>query len=183
MVRRMTKLAETPQAGETERAAYRPCVGIALFDRKGRVFLGRRRGVPAPYAHAWQMPQGGIDTGEAPYEAALRELYEETNVASGSVTRLAEAEDWLAYDLPSEIMKRSWRGRFRGQTQKWIALGFTGDESEIDIVRPGGGRCRPEFDAWRWESLQETPALVVPFKRHVYELVVAEFTPFVAWHS
>lgn len=183
MVRPMTRLADDPPANEPGEAAYRPCVGIALFDRRGHVLVGRRRGVPEPYDHAWQMPQGGIDAGETPYAAALRELYEETNVAARSVTRLAETADWLSYDLPPEIVKKSWRGRYRGQTQKWVALGFTGDESEIDIARPGGGRCRPEFDAWRWEPLHETPALVVPFKRHVYDLVVAEFAPFSAWRA
>lgn len=183
MVQPMTKLADDPRADDLAQAAYRPCVGIALFDRKGRVFVGRRRGVPEPYEHAWQMPQGGIDEGESPFQAAQRELYEETNVSAGSVTRLGEIEDWLAYDLPPEIMKRSWRGRYRGQTQRWVALGFTGDESEIDIAQPGGGHCKPEFDAWRWVALQETPALVVPFKRHVYELVVARFSPLTAWRA
>lgn len=183
MVQPMTKLADDPRTNDSDRAAYRPCVGIALFNRQGRVLVGRRRGVPEPYDHAWQMPQGGIDPGESPLAAGLRELYEETNVAAGSVMRLGEIEDWLAYDLPPEIMKRSWRGRYRGQTQRWVALGFRGDDSEIDIAWPGGGACKPEFDAWRWVSLQETPGLVVPFKRHVYELVAAEFAPHAAWRT
>ena len=120
------------------------------------------------------MPQGGIDEGEAPYAAALRELYEETNVSSTSL--IAEAPDWLTYDLPVEAGNR-WQGRYRGQTQKWFLLRFEGEDAEIDIRRPAGGAHKPEFDAWRWEPLAAVPDLVVPFKRQVYEQVVALFAP------
>jgi putative (di)nucleoside polyphosphate hydrolase len=120
------------------------------------------------------MPQGGIDDGEAPFEAALRELFEETNVSSTSL--IAEAPQWLSYDLPDNARGR-WRGRYRGQTQKWFLLRFEGEDSEIDIERPGGGGHTPEFDAWRWERLEALPDLVVPFKRRVYEGVVAAFAP------
>lgn len=160
-------------------APYRPCVGIMLFNRAGLVFVGRRRNKKQPEhvapGYEWQMPQGGIDKGEAPYHAALRELKEETNVSS--VTFLAEAAEWHAYDLPQDVMKKTWRGGYRGQTQKWFALRFTGAESEIDIHDPGPGH-RPEFDAWRWERLQNLPDLIIPFKRGVYEKVCAAFAPF-----
>jgi putative (di)nucleoside polyphosphate hydrolase len=157
---------------------YRPSVGVVLFNRDGRVFLGRRkrrRGANAAIGHEWQMPQGGIDKGETPRAAALRELYEETNVASVSI--LAEAPEWLSYDLPPDVAVSRWRGRFRGQRQKWFAFRFEGQESEIDIDRPARGAHAPEFDAWRWERIEALPALVIPFKREVYETVVATFKP------
>ena len=158
---------------------YRPCVGVALFNRHGEVFVGRRRG-PAPEhvdaTHAWQMPQGGIDEGERPLDCARRELFEETNVRS--VSLLAEAPEWFAYDLPQDVAGQAWKGRYRGQTQKWFAFRFEGDEAEIDVARPGGGVHKPEFEAWRWAPLAATPALIIPFKRGVYERVVAAFLPF-----
>ncbi len=155
---------------------YRPCVGLALFNPAGLVFVGRRanrslREHTAP-GHEWQMPQGGIDAGEQPIEAAYRELREETNVSS--VSLLAEAPDWLSYDLPREIGREAWRGKYRGQSQKWFAFRFDGDESEIDILNPGGGH-KPEFDAWRWVPLTETAELIIPFKRDVYREVVRLF--------
>jgi putative (di)nucleoside polyphosphate hydrolase len=120
------------------------------------------------------MPQGGIDGDEDPYRAALRELAEETNVTS--VSLLGESSDWFAYDLPDDIAKEAWKGRYCGQRQKWFALRFTGAESEIDIEHPAGGH-EPEFDAWRWVEVAELPGLIIPFKRPVYERVVAEFAP------
>ena len=166
---------------------YRPCVGIALFNREGRVLIGRR-GRDAGPEHvmdglAWQMPQGGIDPGEAPSDAALRELYEETNVAAAQVVRLGETADWLAYDLPPDVIKQAWKGRYRGQTQRWFAFGFTGEDAQIDVAAPGGGAHRAEFDAWRWEALAETPNLIVPFKRPVYERVAAAFSRLTDWHA
>lgn len=159
---------------------YRPCVGIVLLNREGLVFLGRRYSEAqtdeAADAYAWQMPQGGIDPGEEPYQAALRELYEETSVRS--VSLLAEAPEWYAYDLPSMVAGRAWRGRYRGQNQKWFAFRFEGDDSEINIHRPGGGGHRPEFDEWRWEEMHQLPELIIPFKRPVYEKVVVDFSPF-----
>lgn len=154
---------------------YRPSVGIMLLNRDGLVFVGRRRSKKQQdlaRGHEWQMPQGGIDAGEDPYSAALRELLEETNVSS--TTLLAEAPDWLTYDLPTDVAKKSWRGRFHGQRQKWFALRFEGDDSEIDIDTPAGGQ-RPEFDAWRWERITRLPELIIPFKRDVYEKVVETF--------
>lgn len=157
-------------------AGYRPCVGLALFNPAGLVFIGRRanrsqREHVAP-GHEWQMPQGGIDAGEQPIEAAYRELREETNVSS--VSLLAEAPDWLSYDLPHEIGKEAWRGKYRGQSQKWFAFRFEGDENEIDILNPSGGH-KPEFDAWRWVPLAETAELIIPFKRDVYREVARLF--------
>lgn len=156
---------------------YRPCVGIMLLNRDGLVFIGRRRSkkqLPehARADHEWQMPQGGIDAGEEPYYAALRELLEETNVTSASF--LAEAPDWLSYDLPYEFARRSWKGRYQGQIQKWFALRFEGNDSEINIHSPAGGQ-KPEFDAWRWEHMQNLTDLIIPFKRPVYEKVVENF--------
>jgi putative (di)nucleoside polyphosphate hydrolase len=159
--------------------SYRPCVGIALFNREGLVFIGRRRSKrlldPAMAGHEWQMPQGGIDPGEEPQAAALRELREETNISS--VSLLAQTPRWLSYDLPVDLSKRSWKGRYKGQMQKWFAFRFEGEEGEIDIHAPAGGH-KPEFDAWRWEHLDRLPALIIPFKRDVYDAVVSEFRHF-----
>jgi len=156
---------------------YRPCVGLAVFNAQGLVFVGRRLGGPehVDATHSWQMPQGGIDEGEDPYEAALRELYEETNIRS--IRKLGEVEGWLKYDIPRDIAGQAWKGKYRGQKQKWYALCFTGDESEIDIASPGGGH-KPEFVEWRWEKLENAPGLIVPFKRQVYEDVVRNFAGF-----
>jgi putative (di)nucleoside polyphosphate hydrolase len=156
---------------------YRPCAGMAVFNRQGLVFIGRRIDGPehVDEVHVWQMPQGGIDEDEDPYKAALRELHEETNIHS--VEKLGEIKEWLYYDIPREIVGKAWKGKYRGQKQKWYALRFTGKDSEIDIAEPAGGHD-PEFVEWRWQKLQKTPDLVVPFKRATYERVVAEFSKF-----
>jgi putative (di)nucleoside polyphosphate hydrolase len=157
---------------------YRPCVGVMVLNRAGLAFVGRRIEGPEHIdaTHSWQMPQGGIDPGEEPWTAALRELREETNISS--VKRLGESEDWLKYDIPRDIVGQAWQGKYRGQKQKWFALRFTGDEREIDVANPGGTH-HPEFSAWRWEPMRNVPDLVVPFKRKVYEQVVKEFAKFV----
>jgi putative (di)nucleoside polyphosphate hydrolase len=156
---------------------YRPCVGIMLLNSNNLVFVGRRKSEAdaddVGIGYAWQMPQGGIDSGEDPYAAALRELYEETNVRT--VRLLCEAPDWYSYDLPSLIAGRAWKGRYRGQIQKWFAFRFEGEDDEIDIARPAGGHHRPEFDEWRWEKMGRLPDLIIPFKRPVYECVVGAF--------
>lgn len=157
---------------------YRPCVGVMVLNRAGLVFVGRRTDGPehVDATHAWQMPQGGIDPGEDPFAAAIRELYEETGMRS--VERLGEAGDWFTYDLPPGVAGTAWGGRYRGQTQKWFALRFTGADSEIDVLNPGGGAHPAEFAAWKWQPMASLPDLVVPFKRSVYERVVAEFSKF-----
>jgi len=156
---------------------YRPCVGLMVINRKGLAFIGRRIDGPehVDLTHAWQMPQGGIDPGEEPLAAALRELREETSIRS--VERLGEIGEWLKYDIPRDLVGQAWSGKYRGQTQKWFALRFTGPESEIDIAHPHGA-AHAEFSAWRWEPMKNVPDLVVPFKRPVYERVVAEFAKF-----
>jgi len=157
---------------------YRPCVGVMVLNSAGLVFIGRRSEGPEHIdeTHVWQMPQGGIDRGEDPWPAALRELYEETSIRS--VARLGEINDWLSYDIPRNIVGQAWGGRYRGQTQKWYALHFTGDDSEINISSPGGGVHDPEFIAWKWEPMAHLPDLVVPFKRSTYERVVRECSKF-----
>ena len=160
-----------------ESLPYRACVGTMVFNRQGLVFIGRRTEGPehVDKIHAWQMPQGGVDKGEDTWKAALRELYEETNIRS--VEKVGEIAEWLSYDIPREIIGEAWGGKYRGQKQKWYALRFTGDDSEIDVANPAGGH-EPEFIAWRWVGLSELPDLVVPFKRQTYERVVKEFGKF-----
>jgi putative (di)nucleoside polyphosphate hydrolase len=119
------------------------------------------------------MPQGGIDEGEEPVDAAIRELFEETNISS--ISLLTAAPDWLQYDLPDEVLGRALKGRYRGQRQKWFACLFEGEDSEIDIAHPGDGEHKAEFEAWRWETLEKLPDLVVPFKREVYREIVTIF--------
>lgn len=161
----------------TEQLPYRPCAGLLVLNRAGLAFIGRRIDGPEhiDLTHVWQMPQGGIDDGEDPWPAALRELREETNITS--VERLGEIGEWLTYDIPRELVGYAWSGKYHGQKQKWFALRFTGDEREIDIAHPGGHER--EFLEWRWEPLPNLPKLVVPFKRKIYERVVAEFSKFV----
>jgi putative (di)nucleoside polyphosphate hydrolase len=160
-----------------ESLPYRPCAGMMVLNAQGRVFIGRRTEGPEHIdaVHVWQMPQGGIDEDEDPYKAALRELYEETSIRS--VEKLGEIAGWLAYDIPRELVGHAWSGKYRGQKQKWYALRFTGKESEIDILDPGGGH-EPEFVEWRWAAMAELADLVVPFKRQTYERVVKEFGKF-----
>jgi len=156
----------TPQ--EDGQAAYRPGVGILLVNRAGKVFVGRRVDMPAGLP-AWQMPQGGIDSGETPRQAALRELKEETGTDKAVI--LAESRIWHHYDLPPDIADRIWSGRYRGQRQKWFALRYIGKNIDIDINKSR----HPEFDAWKWAEPGLLAELIVPFKRQIYLEVLAEF--------
>lgn len=155
---------------------YRPCVGVMVLNRRGLVWAGHRIAVGnSEYdgsPQRWQMPQGGIDKGEDPLKAAYRELYEETGMRT--VSLLAEAPGWINYDLPEHLIGIGLKGKYRGQTQRWYAFRFEGEESEIAINPPPGGHD-PEFDAWEWKPMRELPKLIVPFKRRVYEDVVAAF--------
>ena len=164
------------QVVRAEDLPYRPCVGIMVLNADNRVWAGRRIVTGDSEldgsSQLWQMPQGGIDKGEDPLEAAYRELYEETGMKS--VSLLADAGRWINYDLPAHLIGIGLKGKYRGQTQRWFAFRFEGDESEIAINPPPGGH-EPEFDAWDWKPMRELPELIVPFKRKVYEEVVATF--------
>lgn len=155
---------------------YRPCVGIMLINSQGLVWVGQRSDTPADAEGRgdwWQLPQGGIDADEDPCAAALRELFEETHVRSAEI--IGETAGWLSYDLPSHLIGRAWGGRWRGQRQKWFAARFLGPDSEIDISAPPGHD--PEFVSWRWTPVDDLVGLIVPFKRTVYEAIVAELGP------
>lgn len=143
---------------------YRPCVGVMLLNATGDVWMGRRNDV----ADAWQMPQGGIDDGETPRIAALRELKEEIGTDAAEV--LAETDDWLYYDLPDALIGKAWKGKYRGQAQKWVAMRFTGSDAQIRIDTD-----HPEFDAWKWVAIDQVCEMIVAFKRPVYQQVVAAF--------
>lgn len=154
---------------DKEALPYRPCVGMMLVGNDDRVFVARRIDMPS---EAWQMPQGGIDEGETPRQAAMRELREEIGTDKAEI--LAESPAWRDYDLPDELLGKIWGGRYRGQTQKWFLLRFTGTDADIDIDTE-----EPEFLAWQWAEMARVPDLIVPFKRSIYRDVVAEFAPLI----
>jgi putative (di)nucleoside polyphosphate hydrolase len=151
-----------------EQRPYRPCVGIFLLNNDGFVFGGRRID---SRAEAWQMPQGGIDTGESPLQACMREMREE--IGTNTAELISQHDDWLYYDIPLPLADRLWQGRYKGQKQKWLALRFTGDDSDINIATE-----EPEFCEWKWLSPHDLVELAVPFKRDVYQNVLAAFTPY-----
>ena len=146
---------------------YRRCVGVMLANAAGEVFVGQRIDSDVP---AWQMPQGGIDKGEDATTAGLRELWEETGVTADLVRIEAETEGWLRYDLPPELVGKVWKGKYRGQEQKWLLARFLGADDQIRIATE-----HPEFSEWRWLPASELVASIVPFKREVYRAVLAEF--------
>jgi putative (di)nucleoside polyphosphate hydrolase len=153
--------------------AYRPCVGVMLFNRDRQVWVGRRfeKQNDDGVGKWWQMPQGGIDKGEEPAKAAIRELAEETAVTSAEI--ISESPNWYKYDLPSHLIGKSWNGKYRGQTQKWFAMQFLGQDSEINLKPPGH---KQEFGEWRWVKMDEMLDLIIPFKRAVYVEVIAAFS-------
>ena len=152
---------------------YRRGVGAALFNNEGRVWLGRRILRPGrEVQNYWQLPQGGIDDGEDPAAAVIRELYEETGTAKAEI--IGEIDGWLSYDLPSNLLGKVWRGKYRGQAQKWFALQFNGNDTDFNLK----GHEKPEFDAWRWAELAVLPDLIVPFKHKIYKRVADEFSVF-----
>ncbi len=169
-------MAKSKKKIDPDTLPYRPCAGIMVLNAEGLVWVGHRKEEPdsemGGRAQLWQMPQGGIDKGEEPLEAAWREIYEETGMTS--LELLAEAPDWIRYDLPPDRIGIVWGGKYRGQTQKWFAFRFTGKASEIQIDPPPGGH-EAEFDQWSWKPMRDLPDLIVPFKRKVYEQVVAAF--------
>ncbi|HVM80751.1 MAG TPA: RNA pyrophosphohydrolase [Stellaceae bacterium] len=153
------------EGGERARSPYRPGVGIMLLNDKNRVFVAQRIDFPGD---AWQMPQGGIDPGESPLRAALRELKEE--IGTDKAVPIAETKGWLSYEVPAELSRRLWRGRYRGQRQKWFLMRFTGKDADIDLATE-----HPEFSAWKWVGPAELPRLIVPFKRQLYLDLLEQF--------
>lgn len=157
----------------TDLTRYRPCVGIVIFNQDGHVWLGKRFGQDDPYT--WQFPQGGIDDGETARDAALREIYEETGIQAHMLHLLSTPGDWLIYDFPPGYTGRFVRMQnWHGQKQKWFAFRFHGQDSDVNL------RAHPpqEFSEWRWAELTESAALIVPFKRKVYEQVIDIFAPY-----
>ncbi len=156
----------------TEIAQYRPCVGIILFNSQGQVWLGKRLGHDGP--HCWQFPQGGIDPGETPQKAVLREAWEETGVDVALLTPLGQTQDWLTYKYPKEYQVKRNKQQWLGQKQHWFAYRFNGHDQGFDL------KAHPpqEFSEWRWGHLSETPDLIIPFKRKVYEELVVTFSAF-----
>jgi putative (di)nucleoside polyphosphate hydrolase len=163
----MTKPGVPAPAAPVE---YRPGVGIMLVNSSARVLVGKRIDT---VAEAWQMPQGGIDPGETPQQAAMRELQEE--VGTDKVEVLAESRDWYRYELPEHLIGQLWGGRYRGQVQKWFVMRFVGSDADINIATD-----QPEFDAWKWLEPARLPDAIVPFKRDLYRELLAEFAPYLS---
>lgn len=161
---------------DREHMPYRFCAGVCVVNDKGEVFAGRRLAKPGvPQSHEWQFPQGGIDKGEDPLEAAKRELYEETNITS--IELIYEIPKWLSYDLPEPLLGKALKGKYRGQQQRWFVFRFVGDESEINVAQPADGAHPAEFSAWAWRPIDDMPNLIVPFKKALYQELVALVRP------
>lgn len=157
---------------DPESLPYRPCVGVVLINAQGLIFAGQRLDNPVP---AWQMPQGGIDDGEKPRAAALRELWEETGVSADLVEFVGKTHHWVTYDLPPDLLGKVWGGKYRGQRQKWFLFRFLGTDAQINIASD-----HPEFSKWCWIGADDMVAAIVPFKRKVYEEVVQAFRAYLA---
>lgn len=169
-----SRTAKTPKSAECvvtpdqiAKLPYRPCVGVMIRNARGEVFVGQRKD---NYREAWQMPQGGVDPGEAPRDAALREMHEETGILPSRVSIVAETQEWLPYDLPEDLVGKLWKGKYRGQEQKWFLLDFHGTDDEVNIETQ-----HQEFRAWKWLAPDALVANIVPFKREVYVKVLAAF--------
>ena len=146
---------------------YRPCVGIMLYNLEGKVFTGKRIDYKSS---AWQMPQGGIEPGEEAKKAAIRELFEETNISEEYIEFVHQIDEWLYYDIPKEMVSKFWNGKFKGQKQKWFLFKFLGSDSEINIITKN-----PEFSAWKWTSLESLTEEIVSFKKPIYKIVLEKF--------
>jgi putative (di)nucleoside polyphosphate hydrolase len=157
---------------DSESLPYRSCVGVMLVNPAGLIFAGRRIDSTA---EAWQMPQGGIDDGEKPRQAALRELWEETGVTADLVEFVGKTKGWVTYDLPPELLGQVWGGKYRGQRQKWFLLRYLGADAQVNIATG-----HPEFSQWRWILAADMLAAIVPFKRAVYAEVIDAFRPHLA---
>jgi putative (di)nucleoside polyphosphate hydrolase len=155
----------TPE--EIAQLPYRSCAGVMLINAEGLVFVGQRKD---NFSEAWQMPQGGVEKGEAPRDAALRELEEETGVAADLVSVIAGTEGWVPYDLPHDLVPKLWKGRYRGQEQKWYLMRFHGTDDQVNIETE-----HQEFSAWKWMPVDQLLGSIVPFKRAVYEAVLEQF--------
>lgn len=168
----MPKHADHRTTSDPESLPYRPCVGVMLINAAGLVWVGNRiQEVDTGSPLTWQMPQGGVDEGEAPDVAAFRELREETGVTQAHI--IGQTRDWLTYDLPPHLLGIALKGKYRGQKQKWFAMRFTGRDSDIDLMAD----AHQEFSEWAWVPVAELVELIVPFKRSVYEQIVAELGP------
>lgn len=144
---------------------YRPGVGMMIVNHEKKVFVAKRVDTKIS---AWQMPQGGIDEGETPSKAAMREMQEEIGSGSGEI--IAESKNWYRYDIPEFLVPKLWDGQYRGQQQKWFLIKFTGDDSDIDLLT-----LNPEFEEWRWASVQELPDIIIHFKKKLYKAIIKEF--------